>query len=121
LVTQIIDDGWSVLRNRCDAADLMSLIAHQQNGRMLSSFQAHSNPFPNRGRESDVKPTVIGQNALTALSSVQAITLRVALYRERFRSLALSAAPVIRHRVGYEGSFCRVGSLQARRFVTQPV
>jgi hypothetical protein len=33
----------------------------------------------------------------------------------------VTAAPVIHHRVGYEGCFCRVGSLQARRFVTDAV
>jgi hypothetical protein len=33
----------------------------------------------------------------------------------------VTAAPVIHHRVGYQGSFCRIRSLQVRRFVTDGV
>ena len=80
---QIIDDGCSVLRNRCDPADPMSSIARQRNRLMPSSFKACSDAsFQTEVVNPDANPTVIGQDGPSvALPSVQAITLRVAFYR----------------------------------------
>ena len=67
----------------------MSSIARQRNRLMLSSFKACSDAsFQTEIVNPDANPTVIGQDGSSvALPSVQAITLRSALPRERFRSM----------------------------------